>query len=295
MSVFTFSGTAVLLGLGGLCLLLTLYVLFLRRYMQGATPSATDGRTKLAGTDPLRFGPTTHRISLCAALLASLLTLNWTQWDAPPAVYSGVIEVDETIDLIPPRTFDPPQPPPPPPPPPTIEAVPDEVAPTVDLIDQGITMNEPVFATVPTHTASRAAPPPPPIAPPPPSHDEDTIEIFVERMPVFGEACKALSGEARKQCSDRALLRFVQGGITYPPLARNNGMEGVVVVQFVVEKDGTVSSLKPIREVGGGCTQAALQAIERINTEGLTFTPGIQAGHPVRVAFNLPVKFQLAN
>ena len=135
MTVLTFSGTTVLLGLGGLCLLLALGVYVLRRRLHHAHPSAADSRTKLAAADLFQYTPTLHRVSLCAALFASLLTINWTQWQAPSPTYTGVVEVDETIDLVPPRTFDPPKPPPPPPPPPTIEPVPDEQAETVELID----------------------------------------------------------------------------------------------------------------------------------------------------------------
>ena len=292
MSVFTFSGTAVLLGLGGVCLLLALGVYVMRRRLHHARPSSSDSRTKLAAADLFRYTPAIHRVSLCAALFASLLAINWTQWNAAPTVYAGVIELDETIDMVPPRTVDPPKPPPPPPPPPIVEAVADELAPTVDLIDQGITQEEEVFVDVPVFTKPAAVPPPPPAAPPPPPVDEGPV-LFAERMPVFGEDCKALSGEARKQCSDKSLLTFVQQGLEYPRIARENGIEGVVVVQFVVEVDGTISGLKPVREVPAGCTEAALEAIARINTEGRTFTPGIQAGRPVRVSFNLPVKFKL--
>ena len=294
MTVLTFSGTTVLLGLGGLCLLLALGVRVLRRRLHRARPSAADSRTKLAAADLFRYTPAIHRVSLCAALFASLLTINWTQWQVTTPVYTGVLEVDETIDIIPPRTFDPPQPPPPPPPPPTIEPVPDEQAETVELIDQGISADDAVVMDVPPVFAKPSiTPPPPPPLPPSPTIDEDSLRIFAEHMPVFGEKCKALSGEDRKQCSDQALLRFVQQGLKYPRLALENGVEGVVVVQFVVEKDGTISHLEPIRKLPTGCTEAALEAIERINKEGQTFTPGIQAGRPVRVSFNLPVKFAL--
>ena len=117
--------------------------------------------------------------------------------------------------------------------------------------------------------------------------------LFAERMPVFGQECFGLQGAERKACSDRALLSFVQSRVKYPAMARENGIQGTVVVSFTVEKDGSISDISPARKVGAGCTESALKAVEAINQEGARFRPGIQGGRPVRVRFNLPVKFRL--
>jgi protein TonB len=117
--------------------------------------------------------------------------------------------------------------------------------------------------------------------------------IFAERMPVFGQECFDLEGDDRKLCSDRALLSFVQSRVSYPAFARENGIQGTVVVSFTVEKDGSISDVAAAREVAGGCTAAALKAVNAINKETARFKPGIQGGLPVRVRFNLPVKFSL--
>jgi protein TonB len=117
--------------------------------------------------------------------------------------------------------------------------------------------------------------------------------IFAEYMPVFGKECFDLDRSERKTCSDRALLSFVQSRVGYPALARENGIQGTVVVSFTVEKDGSISDVVAAREVAGGCTAAALKAVNAINKEKARFKPGIQGGLPVRVRFNLPVKFSL--
>ena len=293
MTGLTFSGTTVLLGLGGLCLLLALGVYVLRRRLHHAHPSAADSRTKLAAADLFQYTPTIHRVSLCAALFASLLTINWTQWQAPSPTYTGVVEVDETIDLVPPRTFDPPKPPPPPPPPPTIEPVPDEQAETVELIDQTISEDDAVVADMPPVFAKPSVAPPPP--PSPPKVEKMIPEFFtvIEHMPVFGTDCAELTGAERKSCSDRALLSFLMKNLSYPRVAVENGIEGTVYIRFIVETDGTVSAVEAVRGAAGGLTDAALEAVAEINRQGRKFTPGIQAGRPVRVSFNLPVKFAL--
>lgn len=180
------------------------------------------------------------------------------------------------------------------PPPSVIEPAPELEAEIVEMLDRSVTEDDVIFAEVAEIIERKEIPPPPPVHAPSPAPEPDNLPlIFAERMPVFGEDCKQLSGEKRKQCSERALLTFVQQGVKYPAMARNNGIQGVVVVKFVVERDGAVSGIEAIRTLGGGCTEAAVKALERINTTGLRFTPGIQGDNPMRVAFNLPVKFAL--
>ncbi|WP_116125237.1 energy transducer TonB [Lewinella sp. IMCC34183] len=286
MLSFTFSGTTVVLAIGGLCLLTACAVFLLRRHLH-ARP-ATAG----AARDVLRDSPAIHRYSLCAALLLAFLTINWTEYGAATVYAPGPVLLDEIMQEIPITRRDPP-PPPPPPPPPVIEPVPDDQAPAVQQQDRSVTEEEPVHFEEPRilQRSERPAPPPPPPAPPPPVID-DALP-FVERMPVFGEDCPQLSGAERKACSDRALLSFVQQRVKYPALARENRVEGTVVIRFIVEKDGSVSGIEAVREVPAGCTEASLRAIREINASGRKFTPGLQAGRPVRVIFNLPVKFKL--
>ncbi|MCP9236403.1 energy transducer TonB [Lewinella sp. JB7] len=280
---YTFSGTEVLLGLGGLCLLLTLAVYLFRRHLGHTGESA-------AAANIFGYTPTIHRLSLCASVFTVFLAINWTDGAELPTYESGPVMVDEIIEVVPRMTDRPKQTPPPPPPPPlVIEPVLEEV-PTVDLSTRAVTLEDVVAApAAPVRRSTTAAPPPPP----PPA--DTAAVIFAERMPVFGEACRKLTGDERKSCSDRALLAFVQQQVSYPPLARGNGIEGTVVVRFVVERDGTVSSIESLRGVGGGCTQAAIRAVAEINRVGERFSPGIQAGQRVRVAFTLPIKFTLTN
>jgi protein TonB len=111
----------------------------------------------------------------------------------------------------------------------------------------------------------------------------------VEEMPVFGD-CVALPLSERRQCSDAALLSYIYKHIRYPGAARENGIEGTVYVQFVVEKDGSASQVKILRDIGGGCGRE----VERVVAEMPKWSvPGKQRGRPVRVQFNLPVKFKL--
>ncbi|MEM6724921.1 MAG: energy transducer TonB [Bacteroidota bacterium] len=123
---------------------------------------------------------------------------------------------------------------------------------------------------------------------------ESTDEVFslVEEMPRFQtEACNAeeLSDADLKVCSEKAMLDYVYSNITYPDEARTEGIEGMAVVSFIVEKDGQLTEAKIVRGIGGGCDEAVLEMIENMPK----WEPGKKDGTPVRVAFNLPVRFKL--
>lgn len=290
MLLLTFSGTAVLLGLGGLCLLVGLTIFALRHLISTQPGEASGKRAKNAA---FSFTTPLHRLSLCVAIAASLIAINYTDF-APGQVLEGYTVSDFTdLDIAPPITEHKP-PPPPPPPPPVIEAVLEpEVEPEV-FENQDIDPDTDVIADLaPKVPTAPAAPPPPPPPPPPKPEGPGEIVLFAERMPVFGSECFDLPGDERKTCSDRALLTFVQSRVKYPALARENGIEGMVVISFTVEKDGSISDVTAARKVNAGCTEAALAAVNAITSENEKFQPGIQGGLPVRVRYNLPVKFKL--
>lgn len=108
--------------------------------------------------------------------------------------------------------------------------------------------------------------------------ESDEPFIIVQNMPFFG------SGDAD-------LLSYLSQNIKYPIMARESGITGTVYISFVVERDGSISDIRTLREVGGGCTAEALRVIETMPR----WTPGRQRGVPVRVRINLPVKFTLIN
>lgn len=115
--------------------------------------------------------------------------------------------------------------------------------------------------------------------------------IFSEIMPRF-PGCEEepnLSDAERRDCANLELLKYVQQRLDYPVFARDNGIEGTVVLRFIIEKDGSVSNPEIVKEIGGGCGKEALRVVKEMPT----WKPGKQGGRPVRVIMNLPVKFKL--
>lgn len=124
----------------------------------------------------------------------------------------------------------------------------------------------------------------------------DTSKIYpvAEYMPMVSN-CAAwdTTYQMQRQCSQDVLLKFIYANVQYPDSARMQGIEGTVVINFVVNRDSTISDAKILRDIGGGCGDAALSVINALNPLGLKWAPGKQKGVPVRVAMNVPVKFKI--
>lgn len=86
-----------------------------------------------------------------------------------------------------------------------------------------------------------------------------------------------------------ALYKYLAQNIKYPQLARDNNITGRVYVTFVVERDGSITGCRVLRDIGGGCGQEAIRVVKSMPK----WTPGKQRGKAVRVQFNLPVNFNL--
>ena len=112
------------------------------------------------------------------------------------------------------------------------------------------------------------------------SGEEEIDEVFVivENQPEFPGG-------------DSALFMFICMNLSYPDQARDNGLEGVVMVRFVVKKDGTIGNVMLVRDIGGGCGQAVVEMVKSMPR----WKPATQSGKPVNCEFILPVKFQLTD
>ena len=85
-------------------------------------------------------------------------------------------------------------------------------------------------------------------------------------------------------------MRFLYSHMRYPDVARRMGIEGRVFVQFVVERDGSLTDLNIVKGLGAGCDEETIRVMKLVPN----FTPGKQRGNPVRVKMVLPVFFRLS-
>lgn len=86
-----------------------------------------------------------------------------------------------------------------------------------------------------------------------------------------------------------AMLQYLMKNIKYPEQAVKEGIQGRVTVRFIVEKDGSISDVKPVLSVHPLLNKEAVRVVKSMPK----WTPGKHNGKPVRVRFNLPVMFKL--
>lgn len=96
-----------------------------------------------------------------------------------------------------------------------------------------------------------------------------------------------------RQCAESQLLGIIAKNIQYPEEARQQNIEGTVVTTFVVERDGKISNLKTLKDIGGGCGPEAIRVLSALNEAGLRWRPALVAGKPVRMRQALPLRFRL--
>lgn len=111
---------------------------------------------------------------------------------------------------------------------------------------------------------------------------------ILKNPPVL-KTCNNLEGEDRKKCSDITYLKFIYSDIKYPILARQEGIEGMAMISFVIEKDGSLSEFTTYR---GICKEIEKECI-RVLKKSPQWSPGTKNGEAVRVMFNMPVRFRL--
>jgi periplasmic protein TonB len=196
-------------------------------------------------------------LTLFIVLFRAELNLNHDiSFDTPEQELIEIEEIMQTEQVT--------KPPPPPRPPVPVEVPNDEIIDDLDLnLDASLDLDMALDL------------------PPPPSDkvmtaiddDEPDFYLIVEEDP---ELIGGLEG--------------LQRSIRYPEIARKAGIEGSVFIQFVVDEKGNVIDPVVTRGIGGGCNEAALEAVRKAK-----FKPGMQRGKPVKVQYNLPVRFRLQN
>ena len=195
-------------------------------------------------------------------------------------------EVEVTLKEPPPVDKDQPPPPPPPEPPPlksTIKFLPPEIKPDEEVKEEPLAAQEEMKdkdagakteegdpngidkSLLGNGDAVTGEPAP-------------EIVTFAEQMPEF-------------EGGDEARVSFLSKNLNYPPLARENGIEGRVQIQFVVGTDGKISEVLPLTKKGWGLEEEAARVVKMMPN----WKPGKQNGKTVPVRFSIPIVFKLQN
>ncbi|WP_075351919.1 energy transducer TonB [Algoriphagus marinus] len=205
-------------------------------------------------------------LGLAVAVGLTLAAFEWKSFDGGSLKDLGQVtdNFEELLDI--PITEQPPPPPPPPVEQPIIEEIPDEVE-----IEEKIEVNFDVDVKETTVIKEVV------IADAPVVEKADEIFDVVETQP---NPPGGMSG----------WNQYLSKNLKYPTQARRMGIEGTVIVVFVVNTDGSIQDVEVLRGIGGGCDEEAIKVV----SEAPKWEPGKQRGRPVRTRMRLPIRFKLS-
>ena len=158
---------------------------------------------------------------------------------------------------------------PPPPPPPAVQEV--EV---LNVVEDNVETESIEVNTEETEQEVVIAAP---VEAPVEEEEEEVIFVVVEKMPEFPGG-------------QQALFKYLSENVKYPVIAQENGIQGRVICQFVVNKDGSIVEVEVVRS--GGDPSLDKEAVRVIKSMP-KWKPGQQRGKPGRVKYTVPVNFKL--
>ena len=257
-------------------------------------------RNKAYGAYQLRrnYPKTVGRALITGLLLLGFLFVLPNILDAVRDLAPKEKPIDVIAELGPPPDIDPNNPPPPPPPPPptpppptrtTVKFVPPVIKKDDEVVDEKPPAVEELIeekadiGTEDKQGNDEAAP----------TIDENPSELQIIEQPKVVEEKTYELFDIQKPPSfpggDGELMKFLAKNIEYPTLAKENNSQGVVALTFVVGKDGSVTDVQVVKDIGGGCGKEAVRVVKSMPK----WVAGEANGNPVKVRFTLPVRFRL--
>jgi protein TonB len=190
--------------------------------------------------------------------------LEWTQSDVTVyEVNDASFLVEDELDVIQTAQDNPPPPPPPAP----------EVVEVLNVVENNV---ETQSIDISTEENNKEIVISAPVAAPIEEEEDKVIFQVVEKMPTFPGG-------------DAELFKFLGNNVKYPVIAQENGIQGRVICQFVVNRDGSIVDVEVVRSVDPSLDKEAIRVIKSMPK----WSPGQQRGKAVRVKYTLPVNFKL--
>ena len=208
-----------------------------------------------------------HAIGLCISLLIVITAFEWKFYNSNELISLGNLsaEFEEILDI--PVTEQPP------PPPPKIQAVNIVEVPDIEEIEEDLEVMLDVEVTEETALEDVI------YDPDEYAEEEEEVEevfLFVEQAPTPKGGMKSF-------------YSYVAEHLEYPATARRMLIEGKVYIQFIIDKDGSLTNFEVLKGIGGGCDEEAIRVLKG----SPKWEPGKQRGRPVKVKMALPILFQL--
>ncbi|MBO4843851.1 MAG: energy transducer TonB [Bacteroidales bacterium] len=210
-------------------------------------------------------------IGLILALLIVWGAFSYSSKEKKVAVFEEIneaVDVEEMVPITQENT-------PPPPETPEVQALSDQI----DIVDDEIVVDDNLFLNLEDDASIDIA-------------IRDYVEAVVEEEEVEEEAIpfQLVEEKPKFQGGDaNDFTRWVNSRIVYPEIAKENGVQGRVTLQFTVNADGSVSNVKVLRGIDSSLDKEAV----RVVSSSPNWTPGRQRDRAVKVTYTFPVVFQL--
>lgn len=215
-------------------------------------------------------------IGLAVVLLISWRAIEWKTYDKTGYGYESLNVEDEDDEEVPitEQIKTPPPPPPPPPAPEVIEIVEDEEEVEETVIESTETDQEEIVEVEDIEVED----------------DFDDVDVpfaVIEDVPIY-PGCERVPKSERRACFQEKINKHIRKNFRYPEIAQEMGIQGRVYVQFVIAKDGAITSVR-MRGPDKNLEKEAARIISKLPK----MTPGKQRGRAVRVPFSIPITFRL--
>jgi protein TonB len=213
-------------------------------------------------------------IGLAVILFISWRAIEWKTYDKSGYGYEALnIDDDDDEDVpITEQIKTPPPPPPPPPAPEIIEVVEDEEEIEETIIESTETDQEEIVEIVEVEEEFE---------------DVDVPFAVIEDVPIY-PGCERVAKSKRRDCFQEQINKHIRKNFRYPEIAQEMGIQGRVYVNFVIDKDGSITSIRM-----RGPDKNLEKEAQRIIAKLPRMTPGKQRGRAVRVPFSIPITFRL--
>jgi TonB family protein len=120
------------------------------------------------------------------------------------------------------------------------------------------------------------------------------IESDTIKPRFFSAQCESMKSiKSIERCAQKEMLTTFYSGLQYPLLAMENGIAGIVVLSFMVTKEGKISDLKIKKDIGGGCGEEALRCLKNLTGNNRKWIPATVDKIPIDYEYDLPIKFRL--
>ncbi len=213
-------------------------------------------------------------IGLAVILFISWRAIEWKTYDRSGYGYEALNIDDDDEEEIPitEQIKTPPPPPPPPPAPEIIEVVEDEEEIEETIIESTETDQEEIVEIVEVEEEFE---------------DVDVPFAVIEDVPIY-PGCERVAKSKRRDCFQEQINKHIRKNFRYPEIAQEMGIQGRVYVNFVIDKDGSITSIRM-----RGPDKNLEKEAQRIIAKLPRMTPGKQRGRAVRVPFSIPITFRL--